>query len=643
MRIRSTLFRCSAILLLAMPVWGQENFEGREAAAHQVIVKFKAGVEARVGFAIQPHDIDDAHPLGRGSTYLLHSRSKGVAALVSDLSANPDVEYAEPDYIVRAYATPNDPYLGNLWAIQNTGQSILGTPGSPGADIEALSAWGLSTGSSSVVVGVVDTGIDYNHPDLAANVWTAPAAFTVTIGGRAITCAAGTHGFNAVSNTCDPLDDNNHGSHVSGTIGAAGNNTQGVVGVNWTTRIMALKFLNSRGSGTTSGAINAIEFAIQVKQLFPSQAGVQVLSNSWGGGGFSQALLDEINAANAAGMLFVAAAGNSGLNNDQTANYPSNYDAPNVVAVAATDNQDRRASFSSYGATTVDLGAPGVAILSTIRNAGYAYYDGTSMATPHVSGAAALVLSRCALDPAALKADLLGSVDPIPALAGVTVTGGRLNVYQALTACQPATPDFSLAASPPSATVAPGQAAGYSVNVSPSGGFNGTVNLAISGLPREAGATATFSPASLQQQGSSTLAVTTSTDTPIGTYPLTITGTSGALSHTATVTLVVAAPVAKTFTLAVSPSSVSVSLGSKAGYILTLTPSGGFNSTVGFTVSGLPSGASASFSPKTLPGSGSSTMTIRTSPRGTVGSNTLNITASGGGVTLTVPVTLTVN
>ena len=185
---------------------------------------------------------------------------------------------------------------------------------------------------------------------------------------------------------------------------------------------MGLKFLSASGSGTTSGAINAIEFAIQAKQL--AGANVRVLSNSWGGGGFSQALLDEINKANTAGILFVAAAGNSARNNDATANYPSNYNAPNVVAVAATDNQDRLASFSNYGATQVDLGAPGVDIYSTIRNGNYAWFDGTSMATPHVSGAAALVLAACTLDTAALKANLLANVDPVASLAGRTVTGG---------------------------------------------------------------------------------------------------------------------------------------------------------------------------------------------------------------------------
>jgi hypothetical protein len=284
---------------------------------------------------------------------------------------------------------------------------------------------------------VIDTGVDYNHPDLAANIWSAPSAFSVTIGGQTITCPQGSHGFNAINNTCNPLDDNNHGTHVSGTIGAVGNNAQGVVGVNWVTRIMGLKFLSAAGSGTTVDAIDCIEFAIQAKAAFAASgaANVRVLSNSWGGGGFSQALLDQINKANTNDMLFVAAAGNNNSNNDVTPHYPSSYNAPNVVAVASTTNRDARSSFSNFGATSVDLGAPGSSILSTVRNGGYSSFSGTSMATPHVSGAAALVLSECSLNTADLKANILNNVDLISSMSGITVTGGRLNADKAIRAC----------------------------------------------------------------------------------------------------------------------------------------------------------------------------------------------------------------
>lgn len=417
-----------------------EMVGGLEAVAGEVIVRFEQdGLIANLEAAKRIADAMEHRQVGASNLrlYLIRSRSQNVSSLVAFLSALPGVVYAEPNYIIRTTLTPNDTRFGELWGLNNTGQVVGGTAGIPGADISAVSAWDVSTGSSSIVVGVVDTGVDYNHPDLAANIWSAPTAFTVTIGGQAITCPQGSHGFNAINNTCNPADDNNHGTHVSGTIGAVGNNATGVVGVNWTTRIMGLKFLSSSGSGTTADAIDCIEFAIQAKQAFAGSGGanVRVLSNSWGGGGFSQALLDQINKADNNNMLFVAAAGNNNSNNDITPHFPSSYNAPNVVAVASTTNRDAKSSFSNFGATSVDLGAPGSSILSTVRNGGYSSFSGTSMATPHVSGAAALVLSECALNTADLRANLLNNVDLISSMSGITVTGGRLNVDKAIRNC----------------------------------------------------------------------------------------------------------------------------------------------------------------------------------------------------------------
>ena len=204
----------------------------------------------------------------------MRSRSRNVAALINALAQRPDVAYVEPNYIVHAVLAPNDTDYSQLWGMQN---------------IAAYAAWEISTGSTANIAVVVDSGIDYTHPDLAANVWSAPASFTVNIGGRSITCPAGTHGFNAILKTCDPMDDNGHGTHVSGTIGAVGNNNLGVIGVNWTTQIMGSKFLSAAGSGTTADAINAIEFAVQAKAAFAgtgTPVNIRVLSNSWGGSGF---------------------------------------------------------------------------------------------------------------------------------------------------------------------------------------------------------------------------------------------------------------------------------------------------------------------------------------------------------------------
>ena len=415
-----------------------ERVNGREAVAGEVLVKLKglapaaevAGVRALVA-------AESDLPVGRTGARLFRSRSLSAAALVQLLAQHPDVVYAEPNYIVRALATPSDPLMPQLWGLLNLGQPINGIPGLPGADIHATQAWDVSFGSKGNVVAVVDTGIDYTHPDLAANMWSAPAQFTVTIGGVPITCAAGTHGFNAITKTCDPRDDHNHGTHVAGTIGAAANNGIGVVGVNWVTELMGIKFLDAGGGGTIADAVSGIEFAIQAKRAFAGSGGanVRVLQNSWGSREFSQTLADTIALANAENMLFVAAAGNDGISNDLLPFYPAGYNSPNVVAVAATTSTDDRAFFSNYGANTVHLGAPGQEVLSTTRNNTYSYFSGTSMAAPHVSGAAVLVLSRCALNTAQLKNTLLSTVEGVPGLASLTVTGGRLDVNSAIRSC----------------------------------------------------------------------------------------------------------------------------------------------------------------------------------------------------------------
>ena len=438
-----------AIVALSVPAAAQgrpgprsletEDIGGREAAAREILVRFNRPIgQGELAALGVEHDADEVESIAAGTLVRVHSRSVNVAALLARLIARGDVAFAEPNFVVHATALPDDTYFGQLWGLENTGQAVNGgLPGVPGADIHAKLAWEISVGSTGAVVAVVDTGIDYTHPDLSGNMWSAPSAFTVTVGGVSITCPAGSHGFNAIAMTCDPMDDNNHGTHVAGTIGASGNNGNGVVGVNWTTRLMGIKFLDESGSGTIADAIKAFEFAIQVKEAFAATGGanLRVLSNSWAGDAFSQALMDQVTDTNAHDMLFVAAAGNNGLSNDMFPAYPANFGVPNVIAVAATTNTDDRAWFSNYGADSVHLGAPGVDILSTTIGNTYAFSSGTSMATPHVSGAAALVLSRCALDTASLKDTLLGSVDAVPSLATRTITGGRLNVHSAIYSC----------------------------------------------------------------------------------------------------------------------------------------------------------------------------------------------------------------
>src|SRR5580765_4071886 len=246
-----------------------EWVDGREAAPGEVLVKFRRAPRIDELSAIGEQTGADAiQAIGRAGLRRIRAKALDVPALIRLLANHPDVLYVEPNYLVQAFTETNDPSFPQLWGLENIGQVVNGSAGVAGADIHAAQAWDVSFGSTAQVVAVVDTGIDYTHPDLAANVWSAPAAFSVNIDGVTVTCPAGSHGFNAIAMTCDPMDDHNHGTHVSGTIGASGGNGQGVVGVNWVTQVMGIKFLDASGSGTVADAINGIEFAIQAQQAF---------------------------------------------------------------------------------------------------------------------------------------------------------------------------------------------------------------------------------------------------------------------------------------------------------------------------------------------------------------------------------------
>ncbi|MFW6158877.1 MAG: S8 family peptidase, partial [Planctomycetota bacterium] len=280
-----------------------------------------------------------------------------------------DVIYAEPNYRIRISApvVPDDPMFSSLWGLHNTGQ----TGGTPDADVDAPEVWGMTTGDSSVVVAVIDTGIDYTHADLAANMWVNPGE----IAGNGMDDDGNgyvddVHGWDFRNNDNDPMDDNSHGTHVAGIIGAVGDNGLGVVGVNWDVQLMALKFLDTDGEGFISDAIDAIDYATMMKTDYGVD--VVVANNSWGGEGFSSSLRDAIEASRQADIVFVAAAGNNSQDNDVTPNYPASYDLDNIIGAAATNHRDELASFSNYGETSVDLAAPGVSIRSTVPG-GYAY------------------------------------------------------------------------------------------------------------------------------------------------------------------------------------------------------------------------------------------------------------------------------
>ncbi len=356
-----------------------------------------------------------------------------VQEALSRYRGDPNIAYAEPDTLLHVLDTvPNDPSFSSLWAMKNTGQS----GGMMDADIDATDAWTLSTGSNSVYVGVIDTGVDYNHSDLSGNIYSSSSDCNLNgVDDDGDGYVDNCHGIDTVNHDSDPMDDYDHGSHVSGTIGATGNNAIGVVGINWRVTIIPCKSLDASGSGPASAAIECLDWFATLKD---HGLNIVATNNSWGGGESSQAVADAIEAIMQRGILFVVAAGNGGSDgigdsNDTVPTFPANCALPNVIVVAATDRNDLLGNFSNFGQHTVHVGAPGVSILSTIRANSYATLNGTSMAAPHVTGAAALLKAwDPSLDWREIKNLLLSSAEPIAALSGKTITGGRLNVYSAM-------------------------------------------------------------------------------------------------------------------------------------------------------------------------------------------------------------------
>lgn len=432
--------------------------------------------------------------------------------MIKKLSANPAIEIAEPDFKQTTLAVPDDARFSELWAMQNTGQN----GGTAGADIKAVDAWDISTGSHDVVIGIIDTGMDYNHPDLQANRWVNPGNMP-----------GSTYGYSTLNAAQDPMDSDSHGTHVAGTIGASGNNAAGVTGVNWNVTLIPCQFLGPTG-GSTSGAIECINYFTDLKLNYGVD--VKATNNSWGGGGYSDTLRAAIQSAGEAGILFVAAAGNDGVNADSTPMYPAAYDLDVIVSVASTDRNDNLSIFSSgasnYGAVSVDLGAPGSAILSTIPGGGYASYSGTSMASPHVAGAAALLWS---LDPdistAEMKSILMNSGDALASLDGKTASGKRLNLSSAIADADP-TPSFRLSLTPRTQQIVAGETATFTLDVGSIAEWTGQVDLAVTVEP--ALDNVSLSVSSAEPGQTVTLQATTSAETPWGSYQFTVTGTDNA-------------------------------------------------------------------------------------------------------------------
>jgi subtilisin family serine protease len=366
-------------------------------------------------------------PLGEG-LYGLSAPGASITGVLAWAGRTASVATVEPDFTLGTTAMPADPGFNQLWGLRNVGQS----GGTPGADILAASAWNTTTGSRSVVVAVIDTGVDTTHPDLAANIWRNPREIP---GDNRDNDGNGyvddVHGWDFANGDADPRDDNGHGTHVAGTIGAVGGNGIGVAGVSWQVSIMPLKFMSGSGSGTTSSAIAAINYATMMRRDF----GINVVAtnNSWGGAANSLALRSAIAAGGNAGVLFVAAAGNSASDNDLAPSYPASFADPSVIAVAASDRMNALAGFSSFGATSVDVVAPGAGIYSTLPGGTYGWFSGTSMATPHVTGTIALLAAaapRASADD--LRTAILGGARPVTAFAGKVATGGLLDATAAL-------------------------------------------------------------------------------------------------------------------------------------------------------------------------------------------------------------------
>jgi hypothetical protein len=434
----------------------QETQFGSNQVPGELLIKYRKGGSSRqlsglhdqLG-AVVKKDFADI-----GWQYVKLPAGLSVEDAIQIYRADPNVEIVQPNYIYRLLATPNDPLLGQLYGMTK---------------ISAPQAWDTTTGDPSVVVAVIDTGIEKTHSDLAPNVWQNPGE----VAGNGVDddlngYVDDTYGWDFLNMDNGPVDGHDHGTHCSGTIGGVGNNGVGVAGVNWNVKIMALKTHDDVVGGSTSVAvIGAFQY---VRLMRDRGINIRATSNSYGGppeaGTYDQAVKDAIDAAGRSGVLNVFAAGNQltvsqERDNDLLPTYPGSYNSPSILAVAASDQNDNMASFSHYGATTVDVAAPGVGILSTVTNNGYASFSGTSMSTPHTAGAAALLAAaRPSLSAASIRATLMNTVDVLPQWAGITVTGGRINVARAI--AEPTICNFSLSS--------------LASSFSPQGG-SGTVNV----------------------------------------------------------------------------------------------------------------------------------------------------------------------
>jgi subtilisin family serine protease len=371
--LRFCIFKLTLLLLWlsSVPIGFSQQFpiqatsskiSNSKYAADHILVKFRQGMSAEAranvhaGFGARALK---QYTAVRDLEAVSLPAGLDVGAALRAYRLHPEIEYAEPDYIVHISASPNDPLFPQMWNLLNTGLD----GGTAGDDVGAALAWNLSTGNHNVVVATIDSGIDYTHPDLIPNLF-----HDTTVCNGVNDGTNGCYGISTVSYTSSPFDDNGHGTHVSGIIGASGNNGIGIVGINWSVQLLTCKFIDFRGSGQVSDAISCLDYVLQMKS---KGYDIVATNNSWGGGEYSQALTDAIQAQQQAGILFITAAGNEFSDNDVTPTYPANTSLPNVISVAATTRTDSLAVFSNTGRHTVHLGAPGQEILSTLPGNNY--------------------------------------------------------------------------------------------------------------------------------------------------------------------------------------------------------------------------------------------------------------------------------
>jgi serine protease len=444
--ICACLILFSFVLIPHSNVYSQRRDTRQLYADDRIVVKLKAEVEPTSDADLMAEEIVRAPGvraealttrLNAGIQLIHLNRSISVEDAVRRAKEDPRVEYAEPDYFVYAMDTvPNDPFFNQMWGLSSLGCQTC-NPSQQTPSIDATQAWDITTGSDDIVAVVLDTGVDLQHEDLAANAWVNPREIAGNgiddDGNSFVDDINGWNFFDGNNQTFNPIADLSHGTHVAGSIGAVGNNGIGVTGVAWHVKIMSLKFLGgTQGKGSTSNAVKGIKYAIDMRSR---GVNVRVINASWGGGSDSQLLRQAIADANDAGILFVCASGNDGNNIDDTAEFPASYalDFPNTISVAAVDASGGLASFSNVGHRSVSLAAPGVFICSTVPGGYSCSFSGTSMSTPYVSGIAVLLWSRePSLTPAQVKQRIVDTSEPLPSLVSIVARSGRASAYEAL-------------------------------------------------------------------------------------------------------------------------------------------------------------------------------------------------------------------